>query len=215
MDELRDIEAWTAVARKGPPSRLRRLAGRLFVTLWAPALLVPGSLLMASHVLTLPEPNAVDPVMVASVARARPAEAAAGFFAVHVLLGRCNCSKRILQHIGARGPRRDLRERVLLVEPTPEGLAMAVDAGFDTESLTREQLGERYHIEAAPLMVVADPAGAIVYVGGYTRRKQSLDVRDTEITSRLLAGERVEPLPLYGCAVAKSLEKQLDPLGIR
>jgi hypothetical protein len=53
------------------------------------------------------------------------------------------------------------------------------------------------------------------YVGGYTPRKQAADIRDVQILAAVRAGERVVPLPTFGCAVGARLSQTVDPLGLR
>ena len=77
------------------------------------------------------------------------------------------------------------------------------------------ELAARYGLEAAPVFVVADPEGELRYVGGYTTRKQGLDNRDLAIITELRAGHDQRELPLFGCAVSRSLQQLLDPLGLR
>lgn len=210
------MEAWESLP--APPRRtgLRNVLGAMVVWAWIPAIVLPGASLMAGHLLTLPKPSDADPVMGAAIASARPPSSEGRFFALHVLLGSCACSQRILTHLVDRGPRRDLDERVVVVDPEDAAPAeRARAAGFDVESITRAELFARYKIEAAPLLVVASPAGKVAYVGGYTDRKQSLAVRDVDLESRLVRGEHVEPLPTFGCAVSTGLQRRVDPLGVR
>src|SRR5439155_17055472 len=87
--------------------------------------------------------------------------------------------------------------------------------GFDLDVVTPDQLVERYHIEAAPLLVIVDPHDAVRYVGGYTPRKQAADIRDVAVIAAVRRGEPVEPLPTFGCAVGRALRSKLDPLGVR
>jgi len=77
-----------------------------------------------------------------------------------------------------------------------------------------DQLEVRWKVQAAPLLVIADPADRRRYVGGYTARKRGQDVWDLELLSRLQADAPVDPLPLFGCAVSQSLRAAADPVGL-
>jgi hypothetical protein len=74
-----------------------------------------------------------------------------------------------------------------------------------------EQLVERYDLQAAPLLVVADPTDTVRYLGGYTSRKQGADVRDLGVIAATRFGLTVPPLPAFGCAVASELRARLNP----
>jgi len=52
-------------------------------------------------------------------------------------------------------------------------------------------------------------------LGGYTERKQGFDIQDVSIVERLRNEKSVAELPLFGCAVSRSLQALLDPLGIK
>ena len=62
---------------------------------------------------------------------------------------------------------------------------------------------------------MVDPAGVVRYAGGYTARKQGLELRDRQILGDLMASGTTPLLPLYGCAVSKRLQAILDPIGIK
>jgi hypothetical protein len=65
------------------------------------------------------------------------------------------------------------------------------------------------------MFAVMDPSGGLRYLGGYTERKQGLMIEDVTIVERLRSERPVVELPLFGCAVSRSLQAMLDPLGIR
>lgn len=198
-----------------PGTRRRVPFGRSLLVLWAAAAFVLSAYLLGSHLVALPAPQSVDPRLAAAVsAYARTHPGASGLM-VHALYEGCRCSTNVVDHLVARGPRAG-RELVLLVggagASTIDGRLRA--AGFDTRVLNAEQLHEGYGIEAAPVLIVADGAGVVRYVGGYGDRKQSPIVRDVEIDERIARGETVAPLPLFGCAVSEQLRSSLDPLGV-
>jgi hypothetical protein len=106
-------------------------------------------------------------------------------------------------------------ERVLLVDggPTLEDRLLA--AGYEVERLHPLELRARYAIESVPLLVVASPTDDVLYIGGYTSQKQGPDIRDTRIIDDAIRGGTTAPLPLFGCAVSRNLQKTLDPLGLK
>jgi hypothetical protein len=185
----------------------RKRALDVALVIWVLATLIPGGYLMASHVIALPVPpaNGLERAlggMRKPVERDRP-------LAVHVLLGTCGCSAQVLERLIARGPRADVVERVLMVEASAnEPLLVSARArGFSVEALDAQELALRYAIESAPMLMVLSPQGRLSYAGGYGR---NLDVLD-----RVVRGETVAALPVFGCAVSNRLKKTLDPLGLK
>jgi hypothetical protein len=187
--------------------------GKLGLAVWLPAILVPGALLMASHLLTLPTPPSHD--VQDAIHSSRLVGERGHWLALHVLYGKCACSQRVLDHLVSRGARHDVAERVLLVDGGPTLEDRLVGAGYAVERLSALDLRDRYHIESVPLLVVASPADEVRYIGGYTSRKQGPDVRDVAIIDDAIRGSSDPSLPLFGCAVSKNLQKTLDPLGLK
>jgi hypothetical protein len=199
------------------PARSRRIVLRVTFALWVACCLVTGGYLLSSHVLTLPTPDITDLGLQRAAVVARGPSQHGRWLVVHVLDQDCVCSLRVLDHLLADPRPADVAERIVLIatEVSPDRRAAIAARGFDLDIVTPEQLAERYHVEAAPLLVVADPADSVRYVGGYTPRKQAADVRDIKVVEALRRGERVAPLPTFGCAVGRSLRTKIDPLGLR
>jgi hypothetical protein len=190
--------------------RLKRSA----LSLWAMCALVVTGSLASAHEYTLPHPDRRELALTEALgARVLPQERGR-FTVTHVLYAECRCSQRILEHLAARRARRDVSESVLLVAPAAELTLQLLEAGYRVEALTPVELQSRYAIEAAPLMIVADPLQHIRYLGGYTARKQGLDIRDGAIIDNALAGKDSTELPLFGCAISRALRKLVDPLGL-
>lgn len=195
-----------------------RMAGKLaFAAVLAHSMVV-GATLMAGHFFTLPRPAQGDPrlqrEMRALAAATRPA-GGARWTMVHVLYGRCRCSSRIFDAIAA-GPRpSDVDEVVLAVDPVETWAARTAARAIPIVPVDRESLERRFGIEAAPLLVVLDPAGSVAYAGGYTQRKQGPEIEDLSIVAALRSGRHPRELPLYGCATALELAAALDPLGVK
>jgi hypothetical protein len=197
-------------------SRVRDYLVHLAFWLWIPAVLVPGSYLMARHLLTLPAPSYADAGLTRAIAGLRAPGEEGKWLAMHVMYAGCGCSRRVLANLLLRPSRVDVAERIVFVgEIDAEAERNARALGYRFDSITREELAAKYHVEAAPLLVVADPAGRVRYVGGYTDRKQSPAIRDAELLSQLVRGAKVAPLPVFGCAVSDKLQATVNPLGIR
>ncbi|HVV85760.1 MAG TPA: hypothetical protein VHE35_22025 [Kofleriaceae bacterium] len=192
-----------------------RWAARTALLLWLAAMIGLGALLLVSHTIPLPTPRKDDPAVAAAVAARAPH---GSWFAVHILYRQCPCSGRVLAHLLAGGRPADLRERVVLVDETAREDAQVQAlraAGFDVELLTPAQLLERWHDEATPLLVVADPEGNVRYLGGYGRHKQSPAIEDLAILADLRADRTRDALPVFGCPATRGLARRLDPLRLK
>lgn len=188
---------------------------RLALAIWAPALLVVCAFLLVGHWITLPLPAGDDPKLARSIQDQRAYDEMGQWMAVHVLYARCDCSKRIIEHILDRAPVAGVKEKIILVEHQPRWEALAQEKHIPVQVISRDELKSIYNIPAAPIMVVADPHGTIRYAGGYTARKQGPDIRDVAVISDVMQQHPAAPIPLFGCAVSATLSAMLDPLGIK
>jgi hypothetical protein len=178
-------------------------------------MIFPGAYLLGGHTAALPTSVEGERAVERAVAGERwPAETGR-WLVLHVVYGRCGCSGRVLDALVARGPTAGVRERVVLVDGEPGDRARALAAGFAVTRVTPEALVARYRLESAPLFVVADPAGRLRYLGGYTERKRGPVLRDVAVVRALRRGDAVEALPVLGCAVSRRLRDLTDPLGVR
>ena len=190
---------------------------RIALALWVVACLVGGAYMLSAHLLTLPAPEITDLGLQRSAAAQRQPFQRGRWFVVHILDQDCVCSLRVLDHLLADPRPAGVAERIVLIADavSPERSAAIIARGFDLDIVTPDELAARYHVEAAPLLVVIDPGDTLRYVGGYTPRKQAADVRDVAVIESLRRGQAVEPLPTFGCAVGRSLRDKVDPLGLR
>jgi hypothetical protein len=184
---------------------------RIFLVIWAASLTVVGACLMVSHWVPLPNSTANQLTHENALLRADDGR----WTVFHFLYTECPCSRRVLEHLLARSPRQDVDEQIVLIGHDPDLAARAQANGFKVDHVAAIDLKSKYGVEAAPLLVVVDPTSQICYSGGYTNRKRGFEVQDTTIVSKLLAGKAVETLPVYGCAVSKSLQTIVDPLRIK
>jgi hypothetical protein len=200
-----------------PRLRWRKVLLRATFAVWVLLCLVGGGYLLSAHLLTRPTPDLTDLGPQRSAVAARRSTQQGKWLAVHILDQECKCSQRVLDHLLAERRPSALVERVVMIanEVSPDRIAAIHAKGFDLDIVTAEVLADRYRVQAAPLMIVLDPADEVRYVGGYTPRKQADDVRDIAVLEALRRGERVEPLPTFGCAVGRALREKIDPLGIR
>jgi hypothetical protein len=201
------------IARRSPWRAVLRVA----LAVWVVACLVGGAYMLSAHLLTLPAPEITDLGLQRSAAAQRQPFQRGRWFVVHILDQDCVCSLRVLDHLLADPRPAGVAERIVLIADavSPQRTAAIIARGFDLDIVTADELAARYHVEAAPLLVVIDPGDALRYVGGYTPRKQAADVRDVAVVEALRRGQPVEALPTFGCAVGRSLRGKVDPLGLR
>jgi len=197
-------------------SRRRLLRGAFW--LWAIVSFLTASSLMVAHVYALPKPNAADRAVERAMNGLRSPADADRWLVVHVLYAQCRCSRRIVEHLATSERAAGVHEKVLLVGNNAELDSRLRDVtlrGLSIVKTTSAELRDRFHVQAAPLFLVIAPDGTVRYSGGYTDRKQGLDIRDTTIVRELLSNHAARELPVFGCAVSKELQRLLDPLSLR
>jgi hypothetical protein len=202
-----------------PKPRWRRVVGISGFIAWLVVTTLVAVTFMAEHWTSLPRPNTDDQQLHRGLDTLRTASMVGRWHAVHVLYAECRCSKRVLDHLLDTQRPTDLAETILLVvdderEPTTL-LERFRDTRFSYRIVNRTQLKDQFHIQAAPLLIVLDPADAISYSGGYSQRKADQQLRDLEIVAELRASRPADPLPIFGCGVSRELQQSLDPLGIK
>lgn len=197
-------------------SRKRSWLTRGSLLLWLAATSVGATYLVSGH--WVPLPVSEEPYEDVARAMAQTREASGGWLTLHILYEDCGCSQGVLAHLLDSAPASGATERIVLVGDDDEGEGEAETArarGYEVEVLTPEELGARYHVQAAPLYAVLSPRDELVYIGGYTSRKRGPEPKHQTILAELMAGRTVAPLPPLGCAVSASLKQAVDPLGLR
>lgn len=188
--------------------------------LWLAGGVVLGGLLLMQHLIALPAPDATSAQLRGQMNRVFDGawRGDGKWHAMHVMYRSCPCSRRTITHLTAGGRPADLDELVLIVDD--EGRAGDEDAvlaehGYRVQVITPEVLHRDYDLEAAPVLVIARPGGEVVYVGGYTRHKQSNAYEDLAILAAFRQRDDRDALPVFGCPTSDRLARQLDPLGLR
>lgn len=187
---------------------LRRAAVAIGIGVWAIGTTVVAVSLLARHAVALPSSSAT------AIDAPSSSESSARWSMVHVLYSECRCSQRIADHLSTSERPTDLNELVLLVGEDGALARRLRTSGFQVTVVTEAQLQARYEIEAAPLLLITDPAGERRYAGGYTREKQGAQIHDLKILASLREGESPNALPLLGCAVSDRLKAAINPLGL-
>lgn len=169
------------------------------------------------HKAPLPEAEAPLPTVEAAIAGTRAGSERGRWLVVHVLYESCGCSARVLDALLRHRAGAGATERIVFVtdEAAPTALEhRARDLGYGFVAVSRDRLVREYHLQAAPVLAILGPTGALEYLGGYTERKRGPVIEDRSIIGRTLAGERVPPLPTLGCAVGLRLAARTNPLNL-
>lgn len=192
--------------------KFKSLLSRFALLVWASLLTVTISYLMVGHWVALPSNQ---PVLVNNQIVRIKTDLASQLHVQHVLSQSCPCSQRIAKHLASRWPIPSVSEQIVVVESPKDTTSMVFPDAYSVKRVSAERLMADYAIESAPVLLITDSNGKVVYSGGYTARKQGYEIRDYEIIASLLRGEAVEALPVYGCAVSTRLKKVVDPLGLK
>lgn len=188
---------------------------RIALSIWAAVMVVIGASLMVDHWIALPKPEVDDQNWSVQLASNRTESGKHRWSAFHFLYGECRCSRRVLASVLKSAPHASVAERIVLIGQDTQVALEAARQGYEFDCVTPEELQSKYGVESAPMFVVLDPTGTPRYSGGYTSRKQGFDVRHSEVIAKIVAGERVEQMPVYGCAVSESLKSIVDPLKLK
>lgn len=200
----------------------RRIFGVLSIVAW---LMVVGALvtsLTIGHWISLPHPEIGDSFAPAALLEPALLEPAAlseipheSLRAFHFLYGDCPCSRRVLDEVIGRESVDGVIERIVMIGGKEADVQIASAKGYEVDQCAPLEADAKYGVCAAPLLVVTQVDGTILYSGGYTSRKQGPDNQDVNILSALSRGEEVTNLPVYGCAVSEELKQLVDPFRLK
>ncbi|MBC7928520.1 MAG: hypothetical protein H7039_22990 [Bryobacteraceae bacterium] len=136
--------------------------------------------------------------------------------AVHVLAAGCGCSRKIAEHLVARGTLPDLQETVVLVGSDPEMQRRLEQAAIRVRPMTIDDAVNRYRLTTAPWLVFVGTDGSVRYAGGYSAERNVRDgYQDARLWNTLRMGGSAQALPAFGCATGRELQKKVDPLGFK
>ena len=187
---------------------------RALLVVWAVFGFAIITSLTATHTYALPKPTRQNAQLERAVAALRdPSDS--GWLAVHALVSYCKCSQRILAHLLSRAAIRDVHEHVLWIGAKPEREAELSRAGFRVHSVSPSALKRDFGAVAVPLFIVASNGGQLRYVGGYTTHLQGPDIRDVAILQDVRAQRERSDLPIFCCAVSRSLQRLIDPFALK
>ncbi len=185
--------------KKGNPAWVYALLG-----VWALAAVVAGAVLCSYH-LSFEAPDS-------GLAAVAPSASQHSWLLVHVLSEECGCSQRVMTHLLARGRIAGVSEEIVLVdgpEATPEHRVSdkLEYAGFPLRHADADELLRRYHLVGVPVLIITNPAGRVVYRGGYG----SAYDQDAVLLQAAQQGRTPPEYPVIGCAVGARIQRQVDP----
>jgi hypothetical protein len=191
------------------PPAVKDWIGKSMLAGWIVVTVVGLAALSVKHMASFPAP---DEEALLSRAMLQLRRSSSSNFLVHVIYAECSCSRALFAHLVARRPFAGAEEAILFVGADRAKQESAKRAGFTFAAVSAQELGFRFGLEAAPVLVVFDTAGRLRYAGGYYAHPAAITPLDERIYAQLAARAKVEPLPVFGCAVSSRLQKSLNPL---
>jgi hypothetical protein len=179
----------------------------IVLLIWALAVSVPITYLMAGHSLPLP----VRPVAPAATAAA---PGIGHWQAVHILVADCPCSASVAKYLAGRKAQPGLDEQVWIVGGTADWEKSFLDSGFTILHRDADQVAAQTGVQGGPWLRLLSPAGVVAYSGGYAPQRpgRAADIRDLAVWRAVAGGQIVPPYPAFGCAASSWLRKTIDPL---
>ncbi|MDX2012616.1 MAG: hypothetical protein SFW67_20630 [Myxococcaceae bacterium] len=168
---------------------------------WLLSVLALGGLLTLLHEAPLPAPSATA------------AAPTTTWTLTHGLAMRCPCSRRIVDHLLARGATAEATEEVLLVDAMPATRSALEARGFHVRSVDADTL-PRLGFEAVPGLVIRSPEGRVAYAGAHAPRRTG-PVDDLSLFVRAREGAATTPFAVLGCAISQALTARVDPLSLK
>jgi len=185
-------------------------ASLALMLVWAIAVSLPLTFLMASH--SLPLPITIPAQIVTNTVSADTR-----WQAEHILVADCPCSEFVADYLIERGARPELHETVWLLGGSATWEEKIKSSGFAVQHLDAETVAAHYGIQGGPWLRLISPTGVLAYSGGYApkRARSTTDICDLNLWHSVAQGATVTPYPAFGCASSSWLRKTLDPLGMK
>lgn len=139
----------------------------------------------------------------------------------HYLSSDCICSRAVAAYLMKRGPLRQAREEITLIDSDDHqrDKALARDLtghGFEVKTLSARAASTSYGIGGVPLLEVVSPARQVMFRGGYRERGASPDAySDLAVLAALVTDKSAPKLPILGCATTQRLRNLMDPLKLK
>lgn len=192
-----------SVNARGPLKRRELLAG-LVLSAWALAVTAAVLPLFASHLVVFKPGGTASAAIVPG-----------SWSMTHVLAQACACSQTVVPYLLKRGPV-DAHEKVLFFGRQFPREAELRARGFEVE-VRDPATRDRSEITAVPFLMISNPAGVVVYAGGYSDHRVSVTttLQDVALLEQLRVHADSAALPVIGCAVSAQDQARIDPFGIK
>lgn len=134
----------------------------------------------------------------------------------HFLAAECSCSQHLISYFIKRKKLPNVSEKIVLIGSSPEEEVLLKDAGFEVQNIDPEEAKHSDAFSAVPLLIVHEQE-TVLYTGGYTNGAITplSHFADIEVFGAIKNKDSTESFPVKGCAVAKTFQKALDPLGLK
>ncbi|HUB25551.1 MAG TPA: hypothetical protein VL992_08975, partial [Tepidisphaeraceae bacterium] len=152
--------------------------------LWIVTTAALGARLAGLHLIPLPRPT--------RAIQSTGQTASSVWSLTHILAVDCPCSLRIADHLLARGTIPDASEQVWILGPDADLARRLADRGFQVSTVDPDQLAAETGIQGGPWLLIRNPAGAVVYSGGYAPQPlhDPAEARDLELLAKVRQGQR-------------------------
>jgi hypothetical protein len=207
VDRVMDRAVVTGTARSRPLAKGEWI-GKAMLAGWIVFTVAGLAALSVKHMASLPEPNDEALLTRAMLPLRRDT---IGNLVVHVVYAECSCSRALFAHLIARRKLPGAEEAILFVGADIKKQELAHRAGFTFTAVSAQELASHFGLEAAPVLIVIDSSGRLGYAGGYYAHPAAIVPLDEKIYARMATGAKVEPLPVFGCAVSARLQQSLNP----
>lgn len=141
---------------------------------------------------------------------------------LHFITPLCSCSKEIYKHLISKGPLEGSKynEKVIVVDDKKNEFSTSLrTAGYEVEKVDSAEMMKRYgsDIRGVPLLVIYNDEKVPLYVGGYTNKSITpfTEINYRSFLTKIENKEKIEKLPVIGCAVSDEYKKMLDPFGLK
>ncbi len=135
------------------------------------------------------------------------------FGMIHILTEECGCSQIIAEYLIERKATPGISESVMFLGDSKTYEQSLSKSGF--KILKSKNI--KSYIEGVPLLIIHNKAGEIKYSGGYAKTMVTpiTKIQDLALLEQIKNKTAPENFHIQGCAVAKNLQKELDPLGLK
>lgn len=136
---------------------------------------------------------------------------------VHILGGKCACSRVIAEYLIQRGARTDIVEEVIIIDTMNDYVDQLKAKNYLVEHKSIKDFENKIDLSGVPFFIVHNNEKKVEYIGGYTESSITphSKINDIAITDSVLQNRSIASLPVFGCAQSKAYQSITDPLGLK